>query len=470
MRKKIIPFLMVNSVIWVFLLAKLFVISSKEIIPNNWLENCVFLIFLIFVFQTLQMILLKFKLSNFIVVYSILQFVFLYGRIVLKYFNLDSINGWNLFAYYSPMLVYQSVFFSLCFSQGIFLGFLIWGFPKLQYRTNTLTKNKKYSSYQMKIVGIAVLLICLPFLAYTNYATILAQKSSEYVAVPQISGYIVAVSQVFFAGIIMLIISPSLSRKKTNLLVAMYFIYGLIYMILSADRRQIIITFIVTALVYFDSYKVKINVKKIILILLVSLLLLNLLTSISSVRMDGITLDNVMKQFYFQLTSENIFVKTISEFGNTFFTLPSAMTFYPEQLHFLYGKTYIFSFLVAIPGISQFIFTNAFNSTLIFGILQNLDGNPLGGSLPQDLYVNFGISGILLSPILALILSKFLNRKENPTKFDQAMYFISFYLLLNFVRTGFLESVRSYLYAIILVYFLFFIVHSLTMSSPSEMK
>lgn len=110
MRKKIIPFLMVNSVIWVFLLAKLFVISSKEIIPNNWLENCVFLIFLIFVFQTLQMILLKFKLSNFIVVYSILQFVFLYGRIVLKYFNLDSINGWNLFAYYSPMLVYQSVF------------------------------------------------------------------------------------------------------------------------------------------------------------------------------------------------------------------------------------------------------------------------------------------------------------------------------------------------------------------------
>ena len=225
-------------------------------------------------------------------------------------------------------------------------------------------------------------------------------------------------------------------------------------MTLAADRRATVVSFIVLIVCCFSNYKIKLDFKKVIAIIVIGYLGLNLFSAICTVRTSGINFDSLKKQMSSQVQENNILISTSGEFGLTFFSIVNAMSYYPDRLPFVVGKTYIASILILIPEVSTKLFNEISSAASITSNMKAIDGNPLGGSLAQDLFANFGNYGVFISIILGYLLAKITNEYEFPTSIDICKYYIKFYILLNLVRAGIYEMSRAYVYSFFLIYLL----------------
>ena len=202
-----------------------------------------------------------------------------------------------------------------------------------------------------------------------------------------------------------------------------------------------------------EKYRVSIKGPKLFKYIILSIILLIILAAVREGRSNVIESFDDFKVALNNIKESNILYETLAEFGITFFSIVGAVEFYPSIYSFALGKTYIASILVVIPGFAK-VFPSIFEFSSISKNIKNINNQGLGGSIPQDLYANFSIYGLLISFVIGIILALVMRRRKNSTGMDTIKYYILFYFLINLVRAGFFEITRNIFFAYILIYIL----------------
>ena len=423
---------------------------NTKVVPQDWSYYVSIAAIILMVIQLYQLKILNIGMKDFIFWYITLQFIFYYGRIFVYAMGMDDLVPWKLFLMYSENIIFKASLFTLCYTQGVFLGVTLINNIKKQSSEYMEYKNKYYTSDILFKSGIFMFIITFPFELYKNIMTIIAQNGGEYIAVINISGIVASLGSVSIAGIIVMLASTKLNKKQAISLVSLYSIYQIIYMMLSGDRRQAITSFIVIGICIIKTYDIKLKPTIILATIIGIYFMFILLAAIRIVRLDGINIENVKLIMSELIKNGNLFVEIFGEFGSTFFTIVNAMTYYPSNYSFIGGQTYLASILIIIPGVFTYIFPNLFSNVTIPENLQSIDNNALGGSLGQDLYVNFGAYGIIGTVIIGVLLSKLTKRYSNSSLVDDCKYYIVFLILINIVRAGIYEVTRTLAISLIL--------------------
>ena len=421
---------------------------------TTWSKDISIIVMILFVYQLTILKLNKYDYKNFFFWFIPLNYLFLYLRIILNDLSLDINIFWKLFESYSSLASYRSALFSIAYIQILFTGIIMIEQEKLQVENFKFRKKQINSDKCQKFIGIFLLIISMPFKIIYDYIVISAQSSNgSYIAVPEISGVIVALSALPVVALIFIVICEEINKRKTIILLGAYFLYCGIIMVFAGDRRQLVISLIVCILAFMEKYRVSIKGPKLFKYIILSIILLIILAAVREGRSNVIESFDDFKVALNNIKESNILYETLAEFGITFFSIVGAVEFYPSIYSFALGKTYIASILVVIPGFAK-VFPSIFEFSSISKNIKNINNQGLGGSIPQDLYANFSIYGLLISFVIGIILALVMRRRKNSTGMDTIKYYILFYFLINLVRAGFFEITRNIFFAYILIYIL----------------
>lgn len=443
--------------IFIFILLWIRIILDWNIgsVSSDWANEISWLALFLMIYQAVIMLgILKIKYNDFTLWFILLEYIFLYGRIWVKALGKDELVAWHLFNAFDDLTCYKAALFCLVYSQAIFLGcFLFESRVPIKKREKA---EYKFSSSVMYSVGWTFFLITFPIKLYSNVIMIAAQKTvGSYVATGITNGFITAVSYLPVIGLMLVLCSQKMSRKGIKGLFFVYLVYELFYMIMSGDRRQDFIGIISWVLCYMQIYNVKINFRKLIKYVAVAVLVLLLLATIRTGRSSGFSGIGDFAELFTDVAQNDLLVETLGEFGGTFFTVTNVIQYYPSRLFYLHGLSLLGSILIVVPGIMTSLFPALFYYTEINYRCKDFNGLATGGSLPQDMYANWGLWGLFFAIIAGIILSKFMARNNvDNNKFETAMYYAKFYILMNLVRAGTIELGRPLVYSYLLIHVL----------------
>ena len=429
-----------------------------DTVPESW--ACVILIAasILMIYQLIVMKMKHYTIFDFFTWFIPLNFLFLFGRVFIIAFGLDRYLFWDSLRNYSNISCFRAGLFSVTYLQMFFTGLNI---AKNKKRIRKMSHENirgeriAYSEPRLSAIGIAILLITLPFKFYYDYLTIIGQSANgSYVAVVDtVNGVVLALSALPVVGLITLIFCDTVSKSATKSILATYFLVGAAIMIFAGDRRQYVISLISCFVAYKEKYPFKLKTGRIIVFSLLGAVFLAVLASIRVGRLEVISsFFQFWKYFTEMLQNNNVVLETLSEFGITFYTLVAAIEFYPSRLPFLYGKSYIFGMLVVIPGLTRAFPSLALDSEISQRI-KAITRQGLGGSIPQDLYVNFSLLGIIIGIFCGYLMGTIVKQKGE-RNIDKIRYYSTFYIMLNLVREGFSGITRQYVYAFILLWVL----------------
>lgn len=154
----------------------------------------------------------------------------------------------------------------------------------------------------------------------------------------------------------------------------------------------------------------------------------------------------------------SIFISMIGEMGFNFFSICFVMLYVPSIRGFLFGSSYLASFVCMLPKSLDFLHLLdsireglpaqwLYNTNHIkFGTLLDFG---TGFSMIGESYMNFAWFGFLISAIYAFILCKVFNGKWNTANnWNKYVEMITFLGLLTFPRRGFIEFLNIISYSI----------------------
>ena len=285
-----------------------------------WSKDISIIVMILFVYQLTILKLNKYDYKNFFFWFIPLNYLFLYGRIILNALSLDKNIFWKLFESYSSLASYRSALFSIAYIQILFTGIIMIEQEKLQVETFKFRKKQINSDKCQKFIGIFLLIISMPFKIIYDYIVISAQSSNgSYIAVPEISGVIVALSTLPVVALIFIVICEEINKRKTIILLGAYFLYCGIIMVFAGDRRQLVISLIVCILAFMEKYRVSIKGPKLFKYIILSIILLIILAAVREGRSNVIESFDDFKVALNNIKESNILYETLAEFGITFF-------------------------------------------------------------------------------------------------------------------------------------------------------
>lgn len=443
----------INIFIFMLLLLRIIFDWNVGSVNSGWAGEISILALFLMVYQAVVMIfILKVKYTDFILWFILLEFVFLYGRIWVKALGKDDLIAWHLFNAFDDVTCYKAALFCLAYSQAVFLGCFL-----LQSRKSIRKAKRNMELYPPTVmyrIGWSFFAITFPIKLYSNLLMIAAQRTvGEYVATGVTNGFIAAVSFLPVIGLLLVLCSKKLSKTNVKRVFCVYLIYEVFYMVFSGDRRQDFIGILTWILCYMEIYNVKMNLRKILKYILFAFVVLIFLATIRTGRSEGFNNMSNFVELFSEVAQNDLLVETLGEFGGTFFTVTNVIRYYPEKLFYLKGLSLLGSTLIIIPGIMTSLFPTLFYYTEINYRCKDFNGLATGGSLPQDMYANWGLFGLFFTVIAGMIIAKVMTRDDkNLCPYDTAMYYARFYILMNLVRAGTIELGRPLAYTYLLVY------------------
>ncbi|WP_336776026.1 O-antigen polysaccharide polymerase Wzy [Paenibacillus sp. MMO-58] len=443
---------LMNLIVLVMLIYYMISNWSREAAPSNWAIEISIIVLCVIIYQEILMFVRGITYRDFMFWFISFQYIFLFGRIFIKATGIDAHIMWELFRYYSDLSSYKTALYLLTYSQAIFTGMAMITINRTQSAALLEKKNRKYDANKMYFIGMNILILTAPIKLYCNVMLIMAQKAGSYTGVSSVNGFISALSWMPIVGFVILICSNRISKKKVKLMIALFLVYEVFYMVASGDRRQEIIGILTITLCYVQHYKYRMKIKSAFAFIIVGLFVLNFLATIRTGRIDGFNSISNFLYTFIKVGENNVIVETLGEFGITFFTINSAVQYYPDQFSYVLGLGYLAGILIIIPGLSTMLFPDIIYNGNIVDKLYYYDGRPLGGSIAQDFYANFGVYGVVAAVVFGIVLSKLIARKSNPAQIDTARHYIFFFICLNYIRAGFYEVSRPIAYALILIF------------------
>ena len=418
---------------------------------NDWATILSGFSLILIIYQILVMRIRSISLLDVKLIFIAFAHLFLFGQIYLLAFGYGNELFYNVILRYPSTLIFKAGLFSICYVQAIFIGFMY--SPKTKSNSKLFLKDASEALVKrlMYKTGIILFVLATPFKLYVDIMNVfLAQTSASYIAVVSVSGVSTDIAILFVPSILLIICSEQFSKIINKYWLWSAVSYLLIIMVLTGDRRYYVTAIIAMLLCFMRLYKTKIKLREIIKIGIIATLLLNFLAVIRTMRLHSLTsVGNFIYTYWKEMVAYNPIFETLNEFGVTILSVAFPIKYIPSIFSYQYGL----SFYGAIPSLLPigWLLTDFFNEVSMTTLLNPIEGYPVGGSLPGDLYANFGWWGILGAIIFGVILSKvFVIHENKNNNFNIAICYSAFYILINLTRATFIEIFRN-VFIVILV-------------------
>lgn len=364
-----------------------------------------------------------------------LSYFFMYGDIFIKKLKWNIELDWNPILYYSDEVLFKSAYYiNLCLL-SLTLGSLL--------MTSSSDKNLSFSKKCNKSkYRIGLILMIIGFLSnlFTAVKIILVTQSVGSYGVIDVdtTGIMDDLGFLFIPGVLYLLYSKKLNKKKTFFIIFCTILYFLFYMLLSGNRKIQIFSIISLILAYMKMKNYKINIKRLFFIGIGSVFFLDIIYIIREYRTNlNVIFQELIKSFVNFDIIKKLIGESILEMGISFCSVASIITCVPSIFDYELGKTFLRTIPSCLP--IGWLFPNFFSKATSTFVINNYMKLPVGDSLLGDFFWNFGWGGILIAFLFGILLGKisknfYLNKEE--------VYFSLFFTILPGVRTGFFELFR----------------------------
>ncbi len=396
--------------------------------------------------------------SDFRVVFVLLSYVFLFGRVWLNHVYPNVQIYWALEDHFTVSNMLKGAVFAACSVQGLFCG--LFGF-KDKTAENTIedtNPSEIKADSALWTTGLLLLCISIPCRLYVDVSSIMLVRSTgNYADAVAGSGLFDDLANLIIPGLLCLAES-----RRTHMWKGIFLavgIYMALVMTLTGDRRYGVSAILIMLMYHLrlKEKKVKQSKWKLIPIVLFGLLFLNFLDVIRESRLnisgDWFSALKVSNLFDFS----DLFVDFFAEFGISYYSVVAIISHVPRILSYQYGMT----FLYVIPSVLPvgFLFGDWFSLASPSKIINEAISLPIGATLIGDLYANFGVIIVLFFPLVGKVISRILKPLSKQDRgMSVILYYTKYFLLINFVRCSVFEVFRGVVWCTlipIVIYHLF---------------
>ena len=415
------------------------------------------IIVLLFIFQMVILKHEKYNPYSFQVIFFILQYLFLFGNVIVYALDLYSQVSWKLMDRYSPPDIARGIAYAICYLQALFTG-VVWSGKKTGTVEKQNQESKKFrKSNAIFQIGVILILFLFPFRVYYDSVYIdIVRHSKGYVSSSQIpvNGIIFCFANLAYIGFFFIIASKYLKKSRLLVVLGVLFLYLMIVMSQTGDRRYAVCGLISIILCYMYCYEIRLNFKIIFFSFLAVVFGLSFLSVISGIRrVNLVSFSELLGLAFDNLINNNIMVKIFGEFGVTLFSYVFPIIYYPSQFHFKWGSSLVVDFITILP-IGRLI-EPLKDATNVASTLNQLENAHVGGSLGGELYGNFGLLSILIAVLFGYVFGKIFDKKilkngiySEKHAYRVAVYYSMLYIFLNLVRAPLSEVTRIGVYAV----------------------
>lgn len=394
----------------------------------------------------------------------------------LKYIGIKLISvigafilGCNFFSFgefyvcafgYSDLLVYPTWFntdFDIKYQTGFYMlaaidmtviGILYYFvYSKKHLREKVV--HRDLSDLDWVKVGAVFLAIGLPCRLYWDYLNILLGSSANmYSGGAVVSGLLDDFQIFFIPGLICVL--HGLRKYKTFSLSVIGLVMAIEVVVMAGSgNRRLYITSLVGLIFYFYyEYPWKRHSKwKMGLFAGLGMVILNFIELIRKYRFLGLGANFFAAIEFTDLFSLNFIWDSLAEFGLTSHAIYYDFLYFPSASGFYWGKT----FLTAIVYIIPMGFIVNVNKQAA-SIIEKLSGSAVGGSIVNDLFVNWGWTGLMVAPFVGHFIARLSYRKAERGRinFENIYMFFVFPMVLGYARGDIYEVLRPAAYIFIL--------------------
>lgn len=384
--------------------------------------------------------------------FSLFSYLFMFGYIFRDYFALSTTLLWNPVTSYSKNDLFHSYLYIIVSLEMFSLGYLltrqndISRFCKIKEKLEPDKECYVIGKIFFAIGSLFTLVHDIPIIFFLQSANSYAEYSGAVS-----SGISGSLSLFMLPGVFFLIFSGTLEPKKIRLLVLGVLVYLLIYMILTGSRKVQIFS-IVSLLIGYSASKSyhRFSITKYLRLISMMFGTFFMLTLLVTIREYRFYLDRVVDGLLDNLTSFNIVSllagEIIAETGLTGLSVASIISVVPDQLPYQYGMTLIRTIPSILP--IGWLAKDFFNQAASTYVINLYTGIPVGSSMFGDLYWNWGYLGIIGSFICGIFFKRLLKLKPEKInyRFQMALYFSLFSILIILVRSEFFDVFRPVTY------------------------
>lgn len=414
-------------------------LNNISSLMSEWIQQINFVLFIIicvnfFLFKSLfgyyitltNIFVILLELFNFCPMFINLV-GFTYSEVGLSAMDVMRIYGFST----CQEVVEVAIFFILFFCAGAILS------ESIQYKKTIITSGNVVN---IKSFAKFLLVLSLPFdIMLSVYKTINVVSEGYGNNLDQSPIYLVQyISFLVLAGAFLLWSVEDNHKKKNNILIA--FIVYKIFGMMTGQRAEAVCAILIALCLYIYGVKVKVTFKKVIYVLLASLLIIFLLVFIRSFRLTGyqtidydILLSFSLLNFFAEWNTLNIIAEVISFSGS----------------HTM-GISTLYSIACVIPGIKSFD-VDLYDVDIYYVL--NL--YRYGSSIIAEILFDWNCFGVVIFFVIGFFvrrLDSMIFRLIQNKKYIAVIYWIPFFMqFLYSVRSTTLGWLRSILFAFIII-------------------
>lgn len=331
-----------------------------------------------------------------------------------------------------------------------------------------VTEQNKKSKINIKPIKIINFFCFLFFLSQINTSFLNANTYGSGREVSYLLGYTMLLYETSFMALILInIINNGRKSSFINYLKQYgynftFFIVYICIIIASGDRGPIIYMSLALLFGYLYLNGVKISAAKLTSVLIIGAVLISIL---GMIRREGVTLDAAINSKVENIYYPDSFLPATKELGGSVLTISTAVNKVPSSYDYFYGLFLFQNFSVIVPGLNNFINSkvgidaNYFSSSVFLTYL-SLGPNAkwgVGTSAVADVYLDFGIFGIILIFILFGYYTKKLEVYVLGYKHSNlllvALYMLFFSFSIYIARSNIFVPLTKFTY-VLLFYFI----------------
>lgn len=397
--------------------------------------------------------------------FFIVLFVFSYGQSLLYAFDLISEKR-DLIGQRGVTIsqIYEAQKATLNMLTSFYLGAFVMANFKFKRYENIAVYNSEYDelTYQngisaLKRIGLYLFAISfIPYMVELIQNMVLSIKygyGSLYGGNVKIgfANTLSFISAYFIPSIICLFIGYQENDKIRKMIYGLCGIIIMIILLTGGRSRGVILASLLVILQHIIIKRI--SKKQFLLLGIVALFSLTLLSTIANLR----TTSNRSIEEYIKSESNNSngMVDAVAEMGWSMFPLIKTQTFVPEYEGYRYGKTYFYAFTTIIPNIGFWeIHPAKKESNLGEWLTKKLNYTfGTGFSMCAEAYINWGKFAPFMMLLLGMLFQYLLREVDNRNLPLLIFSLIMFWFCLTIPRNSFINTVRSFAYYALPIYY-----------------
>lgn len=348
------------------------------------------------------------------------------------------------------VMKYRTGFYMLAAIQLAFAGVLAY-FSFAEKSLKTKTYVRELTDTQWIKIGAIFLLIGLPCRIYWDYLNIrLGSSSNMYSGGASVSGLLDDFQIFFIPGLICFLHGFRSNKAFVLSCMGLVMVMEVLVMASSGNRRLYITSLVGLVFYYYYEYPWKQHAKwKIIFLGVLGMVVLNYIELIRKFRFVGLGANFFSAISFTDLFSLNFLWDSLAEFGLTSHAIYYDFLYLTSAADFYYGKT----FLTAVIYIAPIGFIINVNKQAA-SIIERVSGSAVGGSMINDLFVNWGWYGLMFAPFIGYFIARLSYRpvERGKINFENMYMFFVFPMVLGYARGDIYEVLRPATYIFILFY------------------